>query len=91
MSWGLQGGVWLEGPSAPLPSHPFPCRDGLCQRPAERIVQNCRQSVMQESGELRGSVWVGGAGRAGVLRPGCKSQYLQDELEERGFRLYKGG
>lgn len=59
-SWGLQGGVWLEGPSAPLPSHPFPCRDGLCQRPAEdrpELQTECHAG----GGELGGSVWVGGA------------------------------
>lgn len=59
-SWSLQGGVWLEGPSAPLPSHSFPCRDGLRQRPAEdrpELQTECHAG----GGELGGSVWVGGA------------------------------
>lgn len=63
-SWGPRGGVWLEGPSphpcahappltSPLRSHPSPPAEMDFAKGLQKIVQNCRQSVMQEVGNSR--------------------------------------
>lgn len=77
------GSGWRP-PLPPCPHTPSPAEMDFAKG-LQKIVQNCRQSVMQEVGNLGGvSGWVGHW--AGFLRPGCESQYLQDGPEKRGFQ-----
>lgn len=81
------GSGW-RAPPPPCPHTPSPAEMDFAKG-LQKIVQNCRQSVTQEVGNLGGVCgWVGH--QAGFLPPGCEPQYLQDGPEERGFQSVQG-